>query len=414
LINLIARAAVCAVPAGPLGGPLRQVLADRLHITRGEAARRISDAEVLAPRTTLTGQPLPPLLAGSAAAQRAGQLNTAHIREIRRFLHQLPGWVDEPTRAAAEADLAQLGTQLRPDELRAAATAMADAINPDGNFSDEYRARARGLSIGAQGQDGMSYLSGYLTPEARAGLEAVLSKWAAPGMCDPADQTPVVDDSPTPDRISQDHRSQSQRNHDALSAACRSVLASGQLGNHHGLPVSIVVRTSLQDLQAAAGKATTGAGAWLPISDVIRMAAHAHHYLAIFDDHTQQPLYLGATKRIATPAQRLVLHVSDRGCTHPGCTVPGYLCEVHHVEEWAASWRTDIDNLTFACGPHHRLLEHGWRTRKLFDGTTQWLPPPHAPASGRDPQGGQPRTNNYHHPQRYLKTTADNDEEGTD
>jgi hypothetical protein len=242
----------------------------------------------------------------------------------------------------------------------------------------------------------MTPLSGYLTPEARAGLDAVLAKWAAPGSCDPHDQTPVIDGTPSEQAAKADWRSRAQRNHDALSAMCRSVLASGELGAHRGLPVSIVVSTTLADLQAGTGKAHTGGGSWLPMRDVIRMASHAQHYLAIFDEHTQQPLYLGRAKRIASPAQRLVLHAKDRGCSHPGCTVPGYLSEVHHVDDWAAGGRTDIDTLTFACTTHHALLEHGWKTRKLFDGTTQWLPPPH-----RDT--GQPRTNNYHHPERYLR-----------
>ena len=61
----------------------------------------------------------------------------------------------------------------------------------------------------------------------------------------------------------------------------------------------------------------------------------------------------------------------------------------------------DIDNLTFACGAHHKLLDNGWRTRKLFDGTTEWIPPPQQ-------NHGQPTTNNYHHPQRYL-TNIDED-----
>ncbi|WP_131726691.1 HNH endonuclease signature motif containing protein, partial [Mycobacteroides immunogenum] len=118
-----------------------------------------------------------------------------------------------------------------------------------------------------------------------------------------------------------------------------------------------------------------GAGTRLPMRDLIRMATHAHHYLAIFDDNGRA-LYLGRSKRIATPEQRLVLHARDRGCTHPGCHVPGYLCEVHHITEWAHGGPTDIDNLTFACGPHHRLLGHGWNTRKRPDGTTEWIPPP--------------------------------------
>ena len=60
---------------------------------------------------------------------------------------------------------------------------------------------------------------------------------------------------------------------------------------------------------------------------------------------------MGETKRIASAGQRIVLHAKDRGCTRPGCTAPGYLSEVHHVNEWAKTHRTDIDDLTFACGP---------------------------------------------------------------
>ncbi len=75
------------------------------------------------------------------------------------------------------------------------------------------------------------------------------------------------------------------------------------------------------------------------------MAAHAHHYLAIFNDNGR-PLYLGRSKRIASPEQRLVLHARDRGCTHPDCHVPGYLCQVHHITDWAHDRPTDIDNST--------------------------------------------------------------------
>src|SRR5262245_34295183 len=67
-----------ATPA-EVGGSIPKALANRLHITRGEAARRIADAEVLGPRTTLTGQPLPPLWAVTAAAQAAGQIGAGHI-----------------------------------------------------------------------------------------------------------------------------------------------------------------------------------------------------------------------------------------------------------------------------------------------------------------------------------------------
>jgi hypothetical protein len=107
---------------------------------------------------------------------------------------------------------------------------MADALNPDGTYRDEDRARRRGLTLGNQQADGMSQLRGWLTPETRATLEAVLAKLAAPGMCNPLDDIPCVDGPPTQDAIKGDARSVSQRQHDALLAALRALLAVGKTG----------------------------------------------------------------------------------------------------------------------------------------------------------------------------------------
>ncbi len=125
----------------------------------------------------------------------------------------------------------------------------------------------------------MSRISGYLTPEARAALEPVLAKLAAPGACNPDDDTPVIDETPDEEAVKRDTRSQAQRNHDGLLAGLRALMASGDLGRHNGLPVSIVVTTTLKDLEAATGKGFTGGGSQLPMSDLIRMASHANHYL---------------------------------------------------------------------------------------------------------------------------------------
>ncbi|MEE6180073.1 DUF222 domain-containing protein, partial [Mycobacterium sp. 050134] len=131
------------------------------------------------------------------------------------------------------------------------------------------------------------------------------------------DQTPIVDATPDDAAVRRDTRSPAQRNHDGLLAGLRGLLASGRLGQHNGLPVSIVVTTTLQDLEAAAGKALTAGGTLVPMSEVIRWAGHAHHYLAIFDQ--SRSLALHHTKRFASPAQRIMLYAKDRGCTKPGC-----------------------------------------------------------------------------------------------
>ncbi len=273
LINSLARQA----PSVDLGGTLVHAVAEATLISRAEASRRIKEARDLGPRHGLTGEPIPPALAATAAAQRDGTLGAGQVAVIRKFYHQLPGWVDAATRELAEARLAAEGTRYRPEQLAKLATTLADCLNPDGTFTDEDRARRRGLSLGRQGSDGMSELRGCLTPEARATLEAVLAKLAAPGMCNPLDDTPCVDGAPTQHAIERDARSASQRNHDGLLAALRAVLTSGELGQHNGLPAAIVVTTTLDDLEAAAGRGLTGGGTILPMSDVIRLARHAHH-----------------------------------------------------------------------------------------------------------------------------------------
>ncbi|EID09034.1 hypothetical protein MXEN_21387 [Mycobacterium xenopi RIVM700367] len=386
-----------------LGGKLPFALAERLRVTRAEASRRIGEAADLGPRRALTGEPLQPLLAATAAAQRAGRIGTGHVAVIRSFYHRLPDFVDAQTREQAEAQLARLGGEFRPDQLGRLADKLADCLNPDGDFTDDDRARRRGLTIGKQGIDGMSPVSGFLTPEARATIDAVLAKLAAPGMCNPADLNPCLGGIPSQQAIESDTRSAAQRNHDALTAAGRALLASGDLGQHNGLPATIIVSTTLKELEAGAGTALTGGGSLLPMSDVIRLASHAYHYLAIFDKGKAIGLY--HTKRLASPGQRIVLYAKDRGCTFPGCDVPGYLTEVHHVTDFATCRETNVDDLTQGCGTHHKLVTSGgWKTRKLKNGDTEWIPPPHL-------DHGQARTNTFHHPERLLRDGDDDDDD---
>ncbi|ETW25946.1 hypothetical protein MGAST_30175 [Mycobacterium gastri 'Wayne'] len=194
-----------------------------------------------------------------------------------------------------------------------------DWLNPDGELSEQERARKRGIMIGRQEYDGMSRISGHLTPEARATFEPVLAKLAAPGACNPDDQTPVIDTTSDADAVGRDTRSQAQRNHDGLLAGLRGLLCSGDLGRHNGLPVSIVVTTTLKDLQAAAGKGLTGGGSLLPMSDLIRLASHANHYSPASgrypQAHRHQRAHPGLRSRQPTRRKRLA-HPQERPRRH--------------------------------------------------------------------------------------------------
>ncbi|WP_445161080.1 HNH endonuclease signature motif containing protein [Mycobacterium sp. Dal123C01] len=377
-----------------VGGPVHKVIADCLRISYAEARRRLRDAEQLSARLTLTGQQLPPELPATAQAWRDGELDAQHLRVIQAFFHDLPDATPADTVEDAERFLAEQATKLRPDQLERAAHRIALHINPDGKFSDSDRARQRGFTWCGQRRDGMSIGKLIASPELRANIDAWLARFAAPGMCNPDDESPCITDELAEESVGRDARTPAQRQHDALNALVRGQLGDPKLGQHNGLPVTVIVSTTLQELTTGTGRAVTGGGTLLPMHDVIRMASHAYHYLAVFDEHQSRPLYLGRSRRVASPDQRVVLYAKDRGCTHPGCDAPGYWCEVHHVDDWAAGGSTNVDALTFACRPHHKLAGIGWRTRKAANGRTEWIPPPQF--------GLDASTNDYHHPERLL------------
>jgi hypothetical protein len=247
---------------------------------------------------------------------------------------------------------------------------------------------------------------GNMTPEAWAIYEAIFAKWAAPGMCNPDDEQPCISGTPSQAQIDGDHRSLAQRQHDALVAVGRSVLESGQLGQHNGIPTSLIIRTTLQDLESRAGVGVSGGGTVIPIADVIRLAARSNQYLAVFDKATGSALDLFRARRVASAAQRIMLIARDGGCTKPGCTVPAYGSQVHHAaRDWADNGQTNVDELGLACGPDNRMVgPGGWHTRINADNDVEWIPPP-------DLDTGQARVNDYHRPER-LHRPLDNDQDG--
>lgn len=398
--RMLARLQAEATPRDLGAKSWKEVLALRWRISTGEAHRRLTEAAVLAPRQALTGPSLPPALPATAAAQAHGLINGEHVEVIRRAMAKVPDFVDTPTRERIEVDLVRTAVGNGPKELKDSADRTLFLLDQDGPEPDDTeRARKRAVTKHKQRDDCMVDLRATLTPEAWAVWEAIFARYAAPGMCNPDDPEPCTSGTPTQAQIDNDHRSLAQRQHDAMLAAGRIALMSGQLGQLNGLPVSVIVRTTLQDLESRAGVGVTGGGTVIPIAEVIRMGAHAHHYLAVFDRATGSALDLFRAKRTASAAQRIMLIARDGGCTKPGCTVGAYGCQGHHAEaDFAKGGNTNVDELGLACGPDNRSVDDdgGWTTRMNERCEVEWIPPPALDT-------GQARINYYHRPERLLR-----------
>lgn len=376
-----------------------EVLRTRWRTSTAEAGRRLAEAADLAPRSTLTGEPLGPLLPATAAAQSQGMITGEHVKVLRDAISRLPGFVDPTTRQQFELDLVRIAVGVGPKELKDTAELRLFLLDQDGPEPDESeRANKRSVSVGSQGRDAMTPFAATLTPEAWAVWEVLFAKYAAPGMCNPDDPEPCTSGTPTQKQIDDDHRTLAQRQHDALLVVGRIALMSGDLGQLNGLPVTVIIRTTLQDLESRAGIGVTGGGTKVPIKDVVRMGAHANHHLAVFDEATGSALDLFRAKRTASPAQRIMLIARDGGCTKPCCAVGAYGSQVHHaVTGWVDGGNTNVDEMALACGSDNRLVEDGgWTTTINARGDVEWQPPPNL-------DNGQSRINCYHRPELLLQ-----------
>jgi len=155
------------------------------------------------------------------------------------------------------------------------------------------------------------------------------------------------------------------------------------------------------------GISETSNGAFLTADEIRRLACDANLTRVIFDPESQ-PIDVGRTKRLVTPAIRAAVCARDLRCVFAGCDRPSHWCDAHHIIHWAHGGETSIHNLALLCRHHHVLIhEGGWALTGTPgdlhfhrpDGTELGADPPprphrspsrivNAPRSGGIPPGG--------------------------
>ena len=179
---------------------LPDLLIDRLHLRRSEAHARVRRAKRAGPRTTLTGEPLPPELECLAQAQATGAVSADHVDVVTWFLTKLEPHTTLAEHRHLEQVLVNLASKDTPE---AVAVAGRDALNRWDPNGPEPRDLDRHRSLSArQADDGAGKLTGTLTPEVLAKLQTLLSPLAAP--------------QPEDGSGEKDRRTVGQRQHDAF------------------------------------------------------------------------------------------------------------------------------------------------------------------------------------------------------
>lgn len=269
-----------------------------------------------------------------------------------------PGVVDPGTAEQVLVDLALSGTASHVEtivrQVRRRTTPPADLT------------ARRGVTW-HHDADGSLVLRGRFTPEDGAALIAAIeSRVPAPTPAGPAN----VALPPDLDRQALEHSP--GRVVDRLAARRADALLELVQGSDEAT-APVVARGSADvvvHLEIADGAARVADGTEISTATAERLACDGRARV-LLDDRSTNRLYLGRSRRLASPAQIAALTARDSadggGCRFPGCGRRRWL-HAHHVRHWLHGGRTDVDNLVLICGYHHRLVhEHGYRIR-LRDG----------------------------------------------
>lgn len=155
---------------------------------------------------------------------------------------------------------------------------------------------------------------------------------------------------------------------DAARADALSMLVAGAAAPDRGPGVVRGQAQVVVHVDATAGTARVQGGPELPAGTTERLACDARAQV-LLEDTSRNRLYLGRSRRLASPAQIAALTARDAGrCRFPGCRSERFL-HAHHVRSWLRGGRTDIDNLVLLCSFHHTVVhDHGYLVRRRSTG----------------------------------------------
>ncbi len=373
----------------------RAGLAQRLGETRGvhllekltlvsqrEATRRVRLGRALCSGVGMLGDWLSPSFPIVAGAVFAGTLGLDSAATIVHTLTQAARrHATQDGLDAAERALAEAGATLPADLLAVRARVWREALDPDGaEPRDEVLRSRRELWIGRE-DNGMTRFGGYADPVNAALLRAALAERSGPGVTPRFLSDDKLADAATPGMPLRDPRTREQRQFDIIFGLITTGVRStaSQPGTMRSLTTVVAVITAA-DLEAGRGIG------WL--DDVDEPVSAASISVLACDSGVKplvlgpngEALWLGRTQRLFSKAQRIALAVRDGGCIWNGCHAPPAWCHAHHVIEYSAGGRTDIDNGVLLCPEHHHALHASEFTLTMRDGKPQlkapvWLDP---------------------------------------
>ncbi len=314
------------------------------HMGGGAAADRVAVGEQL--------QNMPE----SAEAVAGGEIGFSHLALIARTASALVE--TGSNKQFDETHLLEKAKQFSVGRFRIFCDHQRHANDPEAYATEQAQmVEERSLTL-SSGESGRVWVRGVLDAEGGAVLRIALEPLAKP--------TGKGDD-----------RQQTRRMADALVELAGHLLDNGLGQTRTTQRPHLQVTTTMETLLQRAGAPAADLELSLPLSAVsVERLACDCNVTRILLDADSQVIDVGRSKRVISPAQRLALHVRDKGCRWPGCDRPASYTSGHHLVHWAEGGPTDLENLALLCLRHHWMVHEGkWQLIKTESGGLLAVPP---------------------------------------
>ncbi|MBN9106010.1 MAG: DUF222 domain-containing protein [Propionibacteriaceae bacterium] len=349
----------------------RTWLAESMSLTPREAARIIRAGQGLA-RFPLIG-----------SATQTGTVLPVQAEAITGVLAQLPKEFDDNTIIEAQTMMVGFAETHNSAELRHLTTHLIDMLSPDTADQleakrleqQERRAQTRRCVDFHYDGDGSVLIRGSLPIADAEPLIQIVEAYAA------AQKRGLERLDPQAEYITP-----AMRRADGLIAMVAAHSRQQTAPRSGGDRPRIVITLSHDKLVKHCTDTSLGAtlvrdGHPVAASVVRRLLCDADLLPVVLGSHSE-PLDVGRTVRLVTPAIRAALELRDGGCIFPGCDAPPGGCEAHHVVPWWAGGVTALRNLVLVCPHHLGILEPSrdpnadrWKILFRSDGIPTVVPP---------------------------------------
>jgi hypothetical protein len=353
----------------PVGGA--RVAISPQRATGLEVAARLAVSTAEGEALVARAEYLQRVLPATFAAWAAGRIDTCKAELIARKLYRH----DTELARAVEARVLPKAPELTVESLRRLINREIHRLDPKDAQARHEDARQRRYIVITPGEDGMSWIEGYVPDEVAAAVKATLDAGAASLKQEHAD----------------DERTMGARRVDVLAALAFTAIAAGRIGGcaacgggiklagaqHRPVAVNVTVpASSLLGLDEQAGE-LAGFGP-ITAATARKLAAGGVWRRILTDPASGTVLDVGRTRyRPPAPLAEHIL-LRDVTCVWPGCDrsaiTPGV--DIDHIVDWALGGKTADHNLGPFCEKHH-VDKHNsrWQVSQPEPGRFEYISP---------------------------------------